>query len=99
MQEQVKAPASFVQLVDDIDAALDNVVDTGSDDALFIASYLQGHFAVQARKLELESQASAQLLNERMQASLSAAFENKELEGEDQVAVTALWQQLITPYQ
>ncbi|MFS1703944.1 YfcL family protein [Alteromonas sp. AMM-1] len=99
MQEQVKAPASFVQLVNDIDTALDNVVDTGSDDALFIASYLQGHFAVQARKLELEAEASAQLLNERMQTSLSAAFENKELEGDDQTAVLALWQQLLAPFQ
>lgn len=99
MQEQVKAPASFVQLVNDIDTALDNVVDTGSDDALFIASYLQGHFAVQARKLELEAEASAQLLNERMQTSLSAAFENKELEGDDQTAVLALWQRLLAPFQ
>ncbi|TPV60726.1 YfcL family protein [Aestuariibacter sp. GS-14] len=99
MQEQVKAPASFVQLVNDIDTALDNVVDTGSDDALFIASYLQGHFAVQARKLELEAEASAQLLNERMQTSLSAAFKNKELEGDDQTAVLALWQQLLAPFQ
>ena len=95
MQEQVKAPASFVQLVDDIDAALDNVVDTGSDDALFIASYLQGHFAVEARKLELDESASVEKLSQTMQQSLEQAFTNNELEPADQQAVAALWQKLL----
>lgn len=95
MQQQVKASASFVQLVEAIDNALDAVVDHGNDDELFIASYLQGHFAVEARQLELNAQASAELLDETLQNSLNQAFANNELEAQDQKAVWALWQQLL----
>ena len=41
MQQQVKASDEFVTAVEKIDSALDGVVDHGSDDDLFIASYLQ----------------------------------------------------------
>ena len=45
------APESVVNAIADIEASLDDVVNHGSDDELFIASYLQGHFAVEARQL------------------------------------------------
>lgn len=96
MQQQVKASDSFVRAVERIDSALDAVVDHGSDDELFIASYLQGHFAVEARKLELDESASIEKLNSVMQQSLDQAFSNNELAPEDQQAVAALWQKLLS---
>lgn len=82
-------------LVEAIDRALDAVVVDGSDDELFIASYLQGHFAVEARKLELDENASLADLCANMQASFQRAFRQKELESQDQQAVLNLWQRLI----
>ncbi|WP_296053021.1 YfcL family protein [uncultured Alteromonas sp.] len=96
MQQQVKASDAFVNAVATIDSALDSVVDHGSDDELFIASYLQGHFAVEARKLELDETASVEKLSHIMQQSLEQAFANNELEPADQQAVTVLWQKLLT---
>ncbi|NVK58113.1 MAG: YfcL family protein [Alteromonadaceae bacterium] len=95
MQPHVPAPAQFVATVEKIDQSLDAVVDHGSDNDLFIASYLQGHFAVEARKLELDSTASLTQLADNMQRSLSQAFNNNELEEADQQAVLALWQKLL----
>ncbi|GGF53696.1 YfcL family protein [Alteromonas lipolytica] len=96
MQQQVKASPAFVQAVESIDTALDGVVDHGSDDELFIASYLQGHFAVEARKLELDDTASVASLDEALRQSLQDAFTNNELEPADQQAVFALWQKLLS---
>lgn len=96
MQQQVKASDYFVQAVETIDSALDGVVDHGSDDELFIASYLQGHFAVEARKLELDDSASVEKLNDMMHQSLNQAFANNELEPADQQAVFALWQKMLS---
>ncbi|MDG6097045.1 YfcL family protein [Alteromonas sp. ZYF713] len=95
MQQQVKASDEFVTVVEKIDSALDGVVDHGSDDELFIASYLQGHFAVEARKLELDETASVEKLSQTMQQSLEQAFANNELEPADQQAVAVLWQKLL----
>ncbi|MDC8830631.1 YfcL family protein [Alteromonas gilva] len=95
MQQHVPAPAQFVTLVEKIDQSLDAVVDHGSDDELFIASYLQGHFAVEARKLELDSTANLTQLASNMQHSLDQAFSNNELEKADQQAVFTLWQKLL----
>ena len=51
------APESVVNAIADIEASLDDVVNHGSDDELFIASYLQGHFAVEARQIEMQEDA------------------------------------------
>ncbi len=51
------APESVVNAIADIEASLDDVVNHGSDDELFIASYLQGHFA----NNELESEDAKQV--------------------------------------
>lgn len=68
----------------------------GSDDELFIASYLQGHFAVEARQLEMQENATITLLDEKMQESLQQAFANNELEGDDAARVSALWAKLMS---
>ena len=89
------APQGVVKAIAEIEASLDDVVNHGSDDELFIASYLQGHFAVEARQLEMREDASLELLNEKMLSSLDSAFKNNELESEDAKQVKALWAQLV----
>ncbi|MEG3766839.1 YfcL family protein [Alteromonas sp. 14N.309.X.WAT.G.H12] len=96
MHYPAAAPTEFIENVAKIEAQLDSVVDHGSDDDLFIASYLQGHFAVLARQQEMTEGASLTTLNEAMMGSLEAAFANYELEQADQKKVLALWQQLLT---
>lgn len=96
MEEQIQASPEVVAQLRRIDDELDAVVDHGDDEYLFIASYLQGHYAVIARVLEMESDASLQELDRRMQASFTRAFENKELEIADQDKVQTLWQRLLT---
>lgn len=99
MQPSPLAEQAFINAVMHIENQLDNVVDHGSDDELFIASYLQGHFAVISRPLEMEQNATVALLDETVKESLQQAFNNNELEPDDQKKVTALWQKLITSAQ
>lgn len=95
MLPPASAPQQVVNQIAAIEAALDDVVNHGSDDELFTASYLQGHFAVVARQLEMETSATIASLNQNMQISLEAAFDNNELEKEDADLVSALWARLL----
>lgn len=74
---------------------LDQVVGHGDDQALFIASYLQGHFAVAAGQSQVQAMTKVQQLAQLMQISLDSAFANSELEEEDQRQVSSLWQSLL----
>lgn len=89
------APQEVIKAIADIEAALDDVVNHGSDDELFIASYLQGHFAVEARQLEMAKEASIELLHTKVTKSLTNAFQNKELEEDDAEKVVALWNRML----
>ena len=84
----------FMQLVENLEAELDNVVNIGTDDELFIASYLQGHLAVIAKPMEVQIDATLEKLDSAMQTSLHAAFSNNELEVADQEKVLQLWAKL-----
>lgn len=88
------APQRVLNAITTIENALDDVVNHGSDDELFIASYLQGHFAVEARQLEMDEGASLAMLDEKIQDSLHRAFINKELESDDAEQVKVLWDRL-----
>lgn len=90
------APQHVVEKIAIIEAALDDVVNHGSDDELFIASYLQGHFAVESRQVEMQEDGTMEMLNERMLASLKRAFSNNELEDSDATQVSAMWQRLFS---
>ena len=83
--------ASFIQKTE---RYLDQVVEHGNDQQLFIASYLQGHFAVVAGQSQVKKMTQVEQLAELMHTSLTAAFENKELAVEDQEQVLLLWQTL-----
>ena len=89
------APEHVVKAIAEIEASLDDVVNHGSDDELFVASYLQGHFAVESRQLEMREDASIAMLNDKMVESLNEAFANNELESEDAKQVKALWDRLV----
>ncbi len=78
-----------------IESALDDVVNHGSDEELFIASYLQGHFAVEARQLEMREDASLSMLDNNITESLQNAFSNKELDSNDANQVKSLWLRLM----
>jgi hypothetical protein len=84
----------FVQLVGQLESALDQVVDHGTDDELFIASYLQGHLALVAKPMEVVPGSNLEKLDSALTASLSDAYDNKELTDDDQVKVSALWSRL-----
>ncbi|MEC8230490.1 MAG: YfcL family protein [Pseudomonadota bacterium] len=88
------APQDVVDAIAKIEALLDDVVNHGNDDELFIASYLQGHFAVEARQLEMVEVASLSMLNDKMTDSLQRAFDNNELDAQDAELVKALWNRL-----
>ncbi|WP_420933242.1 YfcL family protein [Alteromonas sp. A081] len=90
------APHNVVEKIAKIEAALDDVVNHGDDDELFIASYLQGHFAVESRQLEMKENASIAQLDENMMLSLERAFANNELEKGDATLVKALWNRLLS---
>ncbi|MCC2616754.1 YfcL family protein [Aestuariibacter halophilus] len=93
-----KQRQSFEQGIDAIEQALDDVVEHGSDDELFIASYLQGHFALVVSRVLIHQQHCFDVLNATLCASLDEAFANQELEDADQQAVRQRWAALIEPY-
>ena len=95
MQNPTTADPSFLDAVTQIEQNLDSVVDHGNDDELFIASYLQGHFAVISKPLEVEPEASLEILDKAITTSLQEAFANQELEADDQQKVWTLWQQQV----
>lgn len=74
---------------------LDEVVQHGNDQALFIASYLQGHFAVVAGQSQVQDMTLITQLSKLMAVSLSNAFNNQELIADDQEQVLHLWQALL----
>ncbi len=94
MNATTHAPQSVIDTIAQIEEKLDDVVNHGSDDDLFIASYLQGHFMVVARPLEVQPDATTETLDEGMRRSFTAAFRNRELDEVDQDKVLALWQRL-----
>ncbi len=87
-------PEQYQTLVDRLQLAFDKVVDSGSDDELFYAGYLNGHFSLAASQAELAGDISAAGLHRHMQASLAKARADNELEAQDFLAVERMWQSL-----
>ena len=93
-KSQQNALSAFIQKTE---ACLDQVVEHGNDQELFIASYLQGHFAVEAGQSQVQGMTQIEQLSDLMHTSLTLAFANHELEADDQKQVLSLWQSLLTP--
>ena len=87
---------SFNQVVDAIEQALNDFVDTGSDHELFLSGYLHGHFSLAVSQSQLAEDTSVSGLDVRMKNSLQGAFDDGELEAEDQQAVFAMWNKLVS---
>ncbi|AGH43491.1 YfcL family protein [Paraglaciecola psychrophila] len=92
-EQQQNELTTFIQKTE---RYLDQVVEHGNDQQLFIASYLQGHFAVEAGQSQVQQMTQIQQLAELMDTSLTSAFSNQELSTDDQQQVFSLWQTLKT---
>lgn len=90
-KQQKNELTSFLQKTE---SYLDQVVEHGNDQELFIASYLQGHFAVAAGQSQVQKMTQVKQLAELMDTSLTSAFSNNELVTDDQQQVISLWQTL-----
>ena len=99
MNESVNSDVTkqaFDDFVDSTQAYLDSVVIDGSDQELFIASYLTGHFSlVGSNALGLDD-FSLDTLNMYMLKSLEKAYAKNEVLGQDQIEVSALWEKLFS---
>lgn len=85
----------FEQQIKYMQQALDGFVVNGSDQELFIASYLHGHFDLVVSQVMQSGLQNLNRLDQSMLASLQQAFSAGELEPDDQQMVSALWQQLL----
>ena len=92
--ETLHSQSSFEQFVIQIEQSLHEVVDTGTDQQLFIASYLHGHFSLVVAQLQQHQHVGVAELDRNLQASLQSAFDNNELEASDQQQVMSLWFEL-----
>lgn len=76
-----------------LDQQLAIILNTGTDEELALASYLQGHIDVVSAQFDVRES----VMNEMVTAidkSLLRAFEQGELEHEDQIVALAIWQKL-----
>jgi hypothetical protein len=86
----------FYDATDKMQAHLDSFIETGSDQELFIASYLHGHFDVAVADTDKKLESAAEnfspiaALQERLSHQLEKAFANEELSSEDAAQVSAL---------
>lgn len=83
--------ANFLDVIDRLQMMFDNVVESGSDQELFISGYLNGHFSLVASQCINAKAFTLDDLDNTLQASLNTAFDNNELEASDQAQVRAFW--------
>jgi hypothetical protein len=85
--------------IEQIEQALHRAVDNDDDQALFIASYLHGHFDLVVSHVLAQPMPSKSILDRTMRISLKSAFDNNELIEKDQQQVLALWMSLYSERQ
>jgi hypothetical protein len=73
-----------------------DVVEDGSDQALFIAGYVQGHFSLGLAKLQSYETQSTEQLKAIIDKNLDQAFADKELEEPDQQQARTLVETLFS---
>ena len=86
---------AFENQIDVIQDYLDSMVDEGSDQELFIAGYLNGHFSLAVSRCQLKAELTIAAVDTEMRESLKGAFDNNELEADDQQAVYVFWQRCV----
>ena len=90
--------AAFLALTDGIQQIFDAVIDSGSEQQLFVSGYLNGHFSLVVSQCLQAAQFTAQDLDHAMQLSLATAFAQGELEPADQQQVRRFWQDCLNQY-
>jgi hypothetical protein len=97
----VSVTEAFYTKVDSMVAVLESFIADGSDQELFIASYLHGHFdlaIVKAEKADVavtpDESARILFLEQALIEQLQLAFDNNELENNDQIEVLNLVKRL-----
>ena len=91
----IQTAPSFESIVDKIQDYMDSMVDEGSDQDLFIAGYLSGHFSLVVSQCQLNGNQTREELNKVMGESLQSAFSNGELEKTDQKDALEFWQRCL----
>lgn len=86
----------FEQFVEYAESTLDAMVENGSDQELFVASYLHGHFSLVVSQVEQANTLLITALDQAMQTSLNTAFGQNELEEQDQSQVRVMWQKIVS---
>ncbi|GBL03424.1 YfcL family protein [Glaciecola sp. KUL10] len=88
----------FYTKVDSIVAGLESFISDGTDQELFIASYLHGHFdlaIVKAEKADVPDESvHISYLKQALTEQLQEAFDNNELNDNDQAEVFSLVERL-----
>lgn len=84
----------FIAYIEEIEQHFYQVVAEGSDQELFVSSYLNGHFDLMVSRAMNMGIYSAWALDKAVRESLQQAFDNQELEPADQQQVISLWQRL-----
>lgn len=89
------------EFVERAEASLNQYVDEGTDQQLFIAGYLHGHFSLVVSRVETLGAENGltilETLDVAMRNSLQDAFDNNELELNDQKDVVNMWEGLYQP--
>lgn len=80
--------------VSEVLAYFDTVVEQGSDQQLFIASYLQGHFSLVISQVLASPDSNMLQIDTTMRANLKHAFSQGELSQQDQLQTLNLWGRL-----
>jgi len=89
---QLAKPEHYIDTVADY---FDNLIPQATDDQLFAAGYLRGHFDLAVGSLEVEAAPFNKLqLCNWVEQSLAKAIAGGELTSEDQLHVQQLWHQL-----
>ncbi|AWL12432.1 hypothetical protein HMF8227_01962 [Saliniradius amylolyticus] len=84
----------FERFIEHVEAEYEHTLEQGSEQELFVASYLNGHFDLKVAEALNAQDYSLDNLNQAMQSSLDAAFAEKELEDRDAQQVAERWQRL-----
>ncbi len=77
-----------------IESALDEFIDSGTEEELFLSGYLHGHFSLAVSQALQQQSVTPKNLIREVTTSLELAFENNELEFEDQQKVYDMWNKL-----
>ena len=79
------------RFVERVESTLNEVVETGSDDDLFVAGYFHGHFSLAVSQINPAHPEPIAALDAIVKNNLEQAVANAELAPEDPAKVWQLW--------